>query len=270
MRIRHKRIVITGASSGIGRALALALADERALLTLAARRLDRLEAVAAQVAAIHPERHRPLVVRCDVRHREQVATLVEQAVQAFGRVDVWINNAGASVYGALTRTPTADIEWLLAVNLLGPLYGMLEVLPRMERGGVIVNVGSAAGLHGVPYLGAYSASKAALAALGQSLRAELAGSGIDVMNVYPGYTETEIFARERLVGGGRRPSRPYAPAAKVARAIVRALERGKREVAVAPESRALGLFRNAWPRAVDFAMARIAWRLRQPTVTSHA
>ena len=122
----------------------------------------------------------------------------------------------------------------------------------------MVNVASVAGLYGIPYLGAYGASKAALASFCQSLRAELDGSGISIMIVYPGYTQTEIFRKEADVGGARRPPGPYAPVEEVAEAIVAGMEGEKGDIVLATEGKALrklveqrmAVRRDAWLAAI--------------------
>lgn len=258
MRLEGKRILITGASSGIGAALARAAAQKGARLVLAARRFEALEALAAGIAPA------PLVVRCDVTDAAQVEALVEAARGALGGVDALVNNAAASVYGDAERTAVEDFERLMAVNFFGPLRATLALLPDMRRqgDGLIVNIASLAALHGVPYLGAYAASKAALAALSQSLRAELAGTGVRVLTVYPGYTRTPLFTREKKVGGARRPSRGYVPAETVARAIVRAIEQDRRELVLSLRGRLLNVLRGVLPAFVDQVMQHIAARLR--------
>ena len=130
---------------------------------------------------------------------------------------------------------------------------------------MIVNVASVAALHGPPYLGAYAATKAALAALTQSLRAELAPDNVHLMVVYPGYTETEIYSRERRLGGARRPRGRYASADHVARRIVAGIEAQRNELVLSPEGRALTLLKRLVPRAADVAMRRVAAKLREPT-----
>ncbi len=134
---------------------------------------------------------------------------------------------------------------------------------KAKRRGLIDNIGSLAAIHGAPYLGAYGASKAALAVLGQSLRAELAGYGIKILNVYPGYTCTNIFANEKKLGGARRPAGRYAPAARVARAVVKAIERETPEMVLTVEGKTMSLVKGALPRLVQTAMKRIALTLRE-------
>jgi short-subunit dehydrogenase len=201
-----------------------------------------------------------------------VAAAVETAVRRLGGIDLLINNAGASVYGATERTSERDAADLLDVNLLGCVRTMRAVLPHMRRqgGGAIVNIASVAAVRGVPYLAAYGASKAALAAYSQSLRAEVARDGIRVQVVYPGYTETPIFATEKKLGGARRPRPPYAPADRVARRIVDAIERGRPEVFPAASGRWLALLQGFLPGLADRIMARLAVRLEESEVDDHA
>lgn len=268
MRVADRQVVITGASSGIGAALAREVARRGGRLVLAARRRDRLDALVRSLrragAVAYP-------VACDVTRRDQVRGLIEQARARLGRIDVLVNNAGISAYGATERTTIADFERLFAVNLLGPWHGMAEVIPVMRRqgGGVIVNVASVAALHGVPYLGAYAASKAALVALTQSLRAELAADGIRLLIAYPGYTETEIYARERRLGGARRPRGGYASADRVARAIVRGIERGRHELVLSGGGRALAALKRLAPPLADVVMRRVAVNLSEPVEVTH-
>lgn len=259
-------MIVTGASSGIGRALALVLAGRGAVLTLAARRSDRIEEVVQEVRERFPSSPTPVAVRCDVSNAADVTALVGGAVERLGTVDVLINNAGISVFGEEARTSIDDYRNLMAVNFFGTVHSMREVLPFMRRqgSGLIVNVSSVAALHGVPYLAAYCASKAALVAVSQSLRAELHGSGVRVMIVYPGYTETEIFEREKRVGGARRPPGEYASAAGVAEAITRAIEADARDLYMTARGRALSVLRGLAPPIVERAMRNIARDLADP------
>ena len=266
MRIDGTRVIVTGASSGIGRALATALAKRGAVLTLAARRGDRLEEVVREVAERFPSSPPPVAVPCDVSNAADVTVLVGGTVERLGSVDILINNAGISVFGEEARTSVNDYRDLMSVNFFGALHSMREVLPFMRRqgSGLIVNVASVAALHGVPYLAAYCASKAALVALSQSLRAELHGSGVRIMIVYPGYTETEIFEREKKVGGARRPPGKYASAADVAEAITRAIDTDARDLYMTVRGRALSVLRGLAPPIVERAMRNIARELADP------
>ena len=270
MRIDGKQIVVTGASSGIGRALALELAGRGAALTLAARRRELLESAAREIAGRFPTATTPTVVQCDVGAPVDVSTLIGGTVERQGDIDVLINNAGISAFGEAKRTTLDDYSEIMRVNFLGAVNCTLEALPFMLRrgSGLIVNVATVAALHGVPYLAAYGASKAALVAFSQSLRAELTGTGVRVMSVYPGYTRTEIFDVERTVGGARRPPVRYAEPERVARAIARGIEADRREVYLTLSGRLLGILRGAAPLIVEIAMRRMAREQRDTDSTS--
>lgn len=271
-RLEGKRILITGASSGIGEALALALGKRGARLALAARGETGLRGTAAMVSLTRPDLPPPLVVPCDLADPVSVRSLFTTLVERLGGVDVVINNAGISIYGLMEYGSVADVERVMAVNFYGPLHAMLGAVPLMRRqgGGLIVNVSSVAGLHGVPYLAAYGASKAALSALAQSLRAELHGSGIRLLTVYPGYTRTPLFRHERMLGGARRPRRGYAEPAEVARAIVDAMEGNGDEVVLSSQGRALSVLRGLFPGLVQRAMRYVAVQLRVSERRSYA
>ena len=264
MRIDRKNVIVTGASSGIGRALAVSLARKGAVLTVASRSGERLEELSREIAEQFPAVPRPIAVPCDVSNPRDVAALVGGAVERLGDVDILVNNAGQSVYGEAELTSKEDFDAVMSVNLFGALHCTREVLPFMKRreSGLIVNVASIAALYGVPYLSAYCASKAALVAASQSLRAELDGTGIRIMIVYPGYTETEIFEHEKKVGGARRPPGPYASPAEVGEAIVRAIEADARDLVLTARGKALAVLRGAAPWLVERAMRRTARELR--------
>ncbi len=271
MRLDGSRVVITGASSGIGAALAEVAAGRGARLVLAGRNVSRLQGTAAAVSLSAPDLPLPVVAPCDVSDPASVRALCGLAVERLGGLDVLINNAGISVYGPAEHAEIGDFERLMAVNFYGPVYAMREVIPLMRRQGrgLIVNVASVAALHGVPYLAAYSASKAALAALAQGLRAELHDSGVRLLTVYPGYTRTPLFDHETRLGGARRPRRGYASAWEVALAIARAVERDADELVLSPPGRAIAVLRGVIPALVRRAMRQIAMQLRVEEQMSH-
>jgi hypothetical protein len=264
MNFAGRRVLITGGSSGIGRAIADAVARRGGILCLAARNPARLQKTCDEMAARLPSIPKPLACPCDVTDRLAVHRLVSECCERIGGIDVFFNNAGVCVYGPFERTGAEDFAEVMAVNFQGAVNCILEVLQvmRQQGSGRIVNTGSVAGLHGVPYLAAYSASKAALAAATQALRAELYGSGITIATVHVDYTETDIFAAEKNVGGARRPTGPYAPAPKVAEAIVRAVECDKGDFAVSARGRALAFARTLAPGIVEGYMKRLAEELR--------
>jgi len=258
------RVVITGASSGIGRSLATAIAQRGGRLVLAARRADPL-LDAAHAIATRCDCEAPLAVPSDVQDPASVEYLIETAIGHLGGIDVLVNNAGTCVYGEAIRTSGEDIEDMLRVHVLGPYYGMQAVIPEMKRQGhgLIVNVASIAAFHGVPYLSSYGAAKAAEVSLSQSIRTELQGTGVDVMVVCPNYTDTNLFAAEKNVGGARRPRGRYKSADAVAESIVKAIERGRKDLVLTFEGKMLYLMRSLWPDLVDLVFNRMAVRLQE-------
>ncbi|HAM35849.1 MAG TPA: short-chain dehydrogenase [Elusimicrobia bacterium] len=195
--MESKVIVITGASAGIGAALAERLGREGHCLALAARRKPELEAVAARCG-------KALVAPTDVCRRSEVEALLDAALKAFGRVDVWVNNAGQGINRSVQELSDQDFDFIMAVNVKSALYGMQTVIPHFKRrnGGHLINVASFLGrVPVVPFRSAYNAAKAALIALTANLRMELALShpGIHVSVVLPGAVSTG-FARNALGG----------------------------------------------------------------------
>ena len=184
-------VIVTGASSGIGRETALSFAREKARVVLAARRKERLQSLEREIQALGTE---AVSVPTDVAHREQVEAMVRQAVERFGRVDILVNNAGSGLFALVEETTPEDMEAILRVNFLGTFYGIRAVLPLMRRqgSGHIMNVSSIIGKRGAPVFGAYCASKFAMVGLSESLRVELRGSGIGVSVICPVGTATEF------------------------------------------------------------------------------
>ncbi|MCX8066982.1 MAG: SDR family NAD(P)-dependent oxidoreductase [Anaerolineae bacterium] len=216
--------VVTGASSGIGRATALALAREGARVALVARREERLRAVAKEVETLGGE---ALVLPTDVTRREEVERAVADTVAHWGQVDVLVASAGAYIRVPVLQMTVADVERSIAVNFYGVLYAVLAVLPHMaaRRSGHIVLVSSADGKKGIPPDGPYVAAKFAVAGLGDILRQELRPLGIAVTTVFPGRVDTPMIAHLRVPWISAK-----IPPEAVARAILRALRRRTPEV----------------------------------------
>jgi NAD(P)-dependent dehydrogenase (short-subunit alcohol dehydrogenase family) len=225
-------VVITGASAGIGEALADELGRRGDKLVLAARRIEKLGEVAA--------RSKALAVRCDVTRRNDVFQLFNQAVEHLGHVDVWVNNAGRGISKTFEQLTDEDVDVMIRDNVKSALYGMQTVLPHFkERGeGVIVNVSS--GLSRVPYAvfrSAYSAAKAALNSLTETLRLELAQKypRIRLITVMPGVVATD-FGNSAIGGGPDSRTLPGAQdVAEVARIIADALPKRAGDVYTRPE-----------------------------------
>jgi short-subunit dehydrogenase len=227
--------IVTGASRGLGRVIADALAAEGADITLAARSAGELDATRA-----HVERRggRVLAVPTDVADADDRARLVASARAELGPIDVLVNNAGIESTAWFTDLDPAEVEHLIAVNLTAPLLLTKLVLPDMlaRRRGHIVNVGSIAGKAGGPCVAVYSATKGGLGHASESLRAELVGTGVSVSTVCPGFVEeVGMYARDEREAGvhASRWIGTTTPE-KVADAVVRALRRDAPELIVSP------------------------------------
>jgi NADP-dependent 3-hydroxy acid dehydrogenase YdfG len=233
--------VITGASRGIGRAIALAFAREGAITVLASRSLEELDRVADEIRSLNGTVR---VVSTDVSSRQAVGALVDEVEREFGRIDTLINNAGGAVAGAITRDGfVEDIRQLLEVDLFGTVYCTTAVLPLMlrQRSGHIVNMSSVVGRKAFPGLAAYSISMHAVAAFSDALRQELYGSGITVSVIHPALAQTALFSRVDPADMPP-PFRKMTPisAESVADAVVGAVRRrAERVVVPSPPSRLL-------------------------------
>lgn len=223
--------VVTGASSGIGRLLALRLAREGARVALVARREAELGAVANEIRDAGGE---ALALTCDVSDKGQVFSAAERALERFGTVDLLVNNAGYGHHRRFAEWDVDDMERVMRVNYVGVLYWTKALLPQMleRKRGWIVIMASLAGRIGVPEESAYVASKFALVGLGEALAIELADGGVHVLTVCPAAARTEFFdeeALERMAPAARQ--RIIEPEA-VVEATMRALAQGKHEITV--------------------------------------
>lgn len=248
MEIPGSVIVITGASSGIGRATALLLAEQGARTVLVARRAAELADVAAECDRRARTVGAALAVPADVTDDAAVEAVAVRAVEHFGRVDGWVNSAGVTGFGPLLDVPLSDIERILRVNVMGTVHGARAALPRMieQGGGVLVNLSSLLGVIAPPLLGPYAMSKFAVRGLGVSLREELriAGvRGVAVGTVLPAAIDTPIFAAAANRSGRRpQPPPPVYSAELAARAVVAMVRRPR------PELVAGGLLARAFAR----------------------
>jgi NAD(P)-dependent dehydrogenase (short-subunit alcohol dehydrogenase family) len=190
---------VTGASRGIGRAIALAVAGAGSDVVLAARDPAALAAVAREVEATG---RKALAVPTDVTDATQVDALVAQALARFGRIDVLVNNAGIGRFGPVDELPIAQFDAMVAVNLRAPFLCTRAVVPAMKQagGGAIVNIASVAGLVGNPNLSGYNATKFGLMGFSEATMLELRHSGIRVAAICPGSTATDFGAGRDAVG----------------------------------------------------------------------
>jgi len=214
-------MVITGASSGIGLATALAAAQQGASLVLAARSERTLDEIAAQIRESGGE---VVTVAADVGERADVERVAEAAIQAFGRIDTWINDAGVSIYGRLDEVADEDNQRLFKTNFWGVVYGSLAALPHLrQNGGALINVGSEVSDAAVPLQGMYSASKHAVKGFTDALRIELDAdkARISVTLIQPTAVDTPYpeHAANYLSQEPKLPT-PMIEAEKVASAIL--------------------------------------------------
>lgn len=249
--LRDRTVLLTGASSGIGRELAKQLGAAGARLALVARREDALTSLADRIAT--GGGHRPLVVPADLSVRGSAADVATRTTQALGDIHVLVNNAGGGVGGSQWAVADGDAaREAFEVNLWSPLALVGAVVPAMRsRGdGVVVNVTSAAQTATWPGFGTYAASKAAFALTTEALRLELIGSGVHVVEVVPGPVDTAVQGETRLIPGIDRMLKPLGlgDPATAARHIVSAIER-RRDRVVYPAAAAVGLALPGFGRA---------------------
>jgi short-subunit dehydrogenase len=254
-------VAITGASAGIGRATALRLARDGAAVAICARRQDRLDATASEIVAAGGQ---ALPMVADVTREADMDRFVAQTVARFGRLDVMMCNAGFGIAGAIDDISPAQMQKLLDVNYMGTYLAAraaLRVFRRQGHGHVII-VSSIVGKRGVPYMGAYSATKFAQVGLAECLRAEVTGSAIHVSVVYPVSTDTEFFDVMTKETGATvaRTFGPRQRAETVADAIARAIARPVPDVYPHAKSRLLVVLNAIAPQFTDRLVKRFGRR----------
>lgn len=249
-------VVITGASSGVGRETALEFGHRGASVVLAARNREALDEVAKQIERLGGKAY---VVVTDVAEWEQVERLAQRAVEHFGRIDTWVNNAAASTYATVEQMSVAEIERMIQVILMGQIYGMKAALPVMKRQGqgTIINVASALAKRSVPLQSAYCAAKHGIKGFTESFRLELEqqGSGIQVTLIMPSSINTPLFNHARSKMGVKpQPIPPIYEPRVVAEAILFAAQHPRRDIVVGGAGKFMTVMERISPPLLDMYM----------------
>ncbi|MBX3054532.1 MAG: SDR family NAD(P)-dependent oxidoreductase [Caldilineaceae bacterium] len=235
--LRGRVALVTGASRGIGAAIATALAAEGCDVALAARSTEALASLSTTLGQQYGVK--TLALPTDLSDERQVEEMVQKTMAAFGRIDILVNNAGAGIYGDMAALCSANLRATFDLNFFAPIAAMHAAVPHMaaQGDGVIVNIGSIVGKFPQPLGGGYSASKYALHGASGAARAELKSDNIAVVLVCPGLTDTEFAAHSRVsvpgvedMQGERHAPLRGVPPQRVARRVVKAIRRREREV----------------------------------------
>src|SRR6266849_3157785 len=259
MELSGKVVVVTGASMGIGEAIAKIFADQGASIVMLSRDAGRVEAARGRVG----NGERTLAMACDVRHREEIDRAIGLTMHHFQRIDVWVNNAGHGLLDSVAQMEMAACREMFETNLFGAVAAMQAVIPvmRQQGGGTIINISSVAGHIPLPFHAAYSATKFALNAMGKAAGVELKKDGIHVLTVCPGYVRTgfsENAGRGKEVKRVRPGSVRGITAERVARATLQGYLKQKREVIVPWTMHLPVKLYQLFPGVVEWAMSRMA------------
>ena len=258
MQLSGKVVVITGASMGIGEAIAKIFADDGASVVLLSRDAERAEAARGRIG--HSER--TLGLACDVRNREEIDRVVGLTLHHFQRIDVWVNNAGHGILDSVANVDMAACRETFETNFFGAVEAMQAVIPVMKQqgSGSIINISSVAGHIPIPFHAVYSATKFAMNAIGKGARIELRSSGINVLTVCPGYVRTD-FGANAVKGKDPKQVRPDRvrgiTVERVARAVLRGYLKQKREVVVPWTMIPMIKLYQLLPGLVEWSMVRM-------------
>src|ERR1700684_3322811 len=259
MELAGKVMVVTGASTGIGEAIAKIFADQGASVVMLSRDAGRVEAARGRVG--HGER--TLAMACDVKHREDVDRAIGLTLHHFKRIDVWVNNAGHGLLDSVAEMDMAAYQEMFDTNFFGAVSAMQAVIPvmRQQGGGTVINISSVAGHIPIPFHAAYSATKFAMNAIGKAAGVELKKDAIHVLTVCPGYVRT-AFGENAIRGDELKRVRPGSvkgiTAERVARATLRGYLKRKREIIVPWTMYVPQKVYQLFPAVVEWFMGRMA------------
>jgi len=265
MELSGKVAVVTGASMGIGEAIAAIFAAQGASVILLSRDAARVEAARQRIGYAE----RTLALSCDVRHREEIDRVLGLTLHHFHRVDIWVNNAGHGLLDSVATMDMAACHDMFETNFFGTVAAMQAVVPVMKQqgAGAIINISSVAGHIPLPFHAAYSATKFAMNAIGKAARVELKSANIHVMTVCPGYVRTNF--RDNTVKGREQKSvRPSSTrgitAVRVAQATLEGYRKRKREVIVPWTMHFPIKIYQLFPWLVEWVMERMARETPSP------
>ena len=252
MKFQGKAVLITGASYGIGRALAIEFAREGAQVAGLARSTDRLMTLSDELRDLGVN---ALALTCDLTQRGSLKVAVDTAAAHFGRLDILVNNAGRGLYAPLTTVDSNDFEEIMNLNLFAPLWAIQSVMPYFERqqGGIIINISSILGKVDFPGMGPYCATKHALNSISNALRMELKEKHVEVLTVCPGRVQTEFqphAIKYKPIQNASWSTRGLSPE-DVARAVVQGAWKHKREIVIPRAGWVLAAVQHVAPRLAD-------------------
>ncbi len=258
-RYKDKVVWITGGGSGIGKAVALELGRQGAIVAVSGRRAERLGEVVDELEALDAK---GLAITCDVTSETSVRDAVQEVVKSLGALDVVIANAGFSVAGRIENLTAEDWRRQLDVNVIGLAMTARHAMPHLrESKGRLALVGSVAAMVPTPGVGAYAASKYAVRAIGQTLSVELHGTGVSCTTLHPGYVESEIAQVDNYgrYDGSRKDTRPHKlmwSSERAAKVMVDSIYRRKREVVFTGHGKVGAFMGRHMPGLTHFAFTR--------------
>ena len=245
MNLKGKVVLITGASSGIGKASALQFAKQGANIVLVGRNKEKLNQVAQEIKNLQVS---VFVSQCDVADKNQVETMSKQVFEKFDSVDILVNNAGFAIYGSVSQLSIEEIESQMKTNYFGMIYCVKNFLPKMikKNSGHIVNVASVAASFGLPGIASYCASKFAMLGFSEGLKHELKGTGVGITVVSPIMVRTNFFDHPSFE---KMPK--YSPTSlsseTVAKAVVKAANSSRLEIIVPSVVRGVVWMKETFP-----------------------